>query len=57
MIRSEFNTAGEIVKDRKKLDNPFAVTRREYKETRQCVREPRADGKGSIHKFVFQRKR
>ncbi len=51
------DSAGRIVKDFQKNENPHAVTRREFKETRQCFRESRTDGKGSIHKFKFERKK
>ena len=51
MINAKFNTAGQLVKDAKKDDNPHAVTKREYKETRPCVRE------NGVHKFKFERKR
>jgi hypothetical protein len=57
MIHAKTNLAGQIDKGQFKAENPHAVTKREYKETRHCVREPRSDKKGSVHKFAFVRKR
>ena len=51
MIKATTNSAGMIDKGRRKEENPHAVTKREYKETRPCVRE------GKVHKFKFERKK
>jgi hypothetical protein len=57
MIKTRTDSAGQIVKGHRVNNNPHAIKPREHKETRECVREPRTDGKGSVHKFKFQRKK
>ena len=57
MINAKSDDKGRIVKGFRTNDNPKAISKREYKETRQCLKETRSDGKGTVHKFKFERKK
>ena len=58
MIKGKTNSIGQIDLGVEKKDNPNALKQKpDFDAKRARVREPRTDGKGTIPKFSFERRR
>lgn len=58
MIKGKTNSIGQVDLGFVRQDNPNAVKpRRDFDAKRARTCEQRTDGKGSVHKFVFERRK
>lgn len=58
MIKGKTNSIGQVDLGRSKEANPNAVKAKpDFEAKRQRVREAGTDGKGSVHKYSFERRR